>query len=226
VKHSGTPSEMNHLEYEFLNKEIADNTATIYTILNICVVGTVTLIGFILNYAAGLGAIAQVIHCPVSPCPPFLFLTPFLIIAPSALSIKASLKSTARIATYIQVFYESNPINIAWQTNMQKWRAQAQDNPTIRGHMTALERIFAILAWSCIGLSILSLGYEVLKLRLSPVGTNPVRALWWTPMYLITLSILILAWKKISKGLSNQWDYNAFQHFVERWKGIRHEETI
>ena len=93
-------NRFSEIEFEFLYKEIEQNAKNIFFILNMVVVSTTTIIGFLLSINR-LAINRLEIDMQLLPS---LFLLPLIIILPSILSVTAQLNSTARIAAYINIF--------------------------------------------------------------------------------------------------------------------------
>lgn len=214
-----------NIEYGALYQEILENTKTIYSILSICIAAFTAIVSGIAVIINGF-----LTHLP-TPQPsspslteldykvfffPFLFLLPFLVLLPSIILVTSSLNSTARIATYMQVFYENNNKNgISWQTRIQRFRKEKQ----FRVLSGSLSFLFNIIGFACLGFSLITetlvFFFVIIK------GNINYITILITVVYLIT--ILGLFWRLLflTKQLREKWSDEYFDKLTDAWERIR-----
>jgi hypothetical protein len=125
-------------EYDNLNKEISDNSAKVFQVILFCTGG----VGAILSWVLAADVTRFPLGAKVYPFA--LIFLPALIILPSIILIETCLRSSARIAGYIEVFYEGSRNGLHWQQAVQQYRKKF---PSKRGLAKSLLWVFRGLSF-------------------------------------------------------------------------------
>jgi len=191
--------DFRRIEYENLYKEISDNSARIYIILNICVPSTAALLG----YAFTLDAKETPFGDAMTP---FFLLLPLAIILPAMVFVSSSLNSTARVASYIKVFYEDETCSISWQNRMQQLRRENKRDGRLRlrAFKGSLTSIFFILGLVSITISIVTSMYAQLDWSVYVV-------------YILIVCLLLFRLVALSKRIESKLSVENFEKLTSFW---------
>jgi len=196
--------DLKKAEYDALYKEIQENSAKVYQVLNISVLSTAALLSYSFSNTTRLPFGQHVL--------PFLLLLPYLVIIPSLRLVRASLHSTVRIASYLKIYYEGVNSLIAWQTSMQLYRKK-YDSSTTRPFRFGLAWVFVALCISTSSTSIITF--------ISMWGDKVNHKNEFVVLYcLLALFTLIFAVLEISK-VKNKLRREAFTAEEEKWVHLR-----
>ena len=218
------PSDFQKAEYEALNNEIQEHSTRLYQVLAFAVGGAGGLLGYVFNLDRTKSGYNELF-------PPFLFLLPFLVLAPSSLLVQSCLHSTARIASYIQFKYENSETGIAWQTDIQAYRDFQKRNAqpfwrfkeTFRGlgfwrrpFRWALVSVFGSLGLTSILASFVAFWIAIHTHIFASINRkHTFCALYLTASFFL-LGLLVMACVSLFKG----WSAAAFQAEGTTWESV------
>ncbi len=182
--------------------EIQSNSKSVDSALALIVTSATGIIGISAKLGDGLNFVA--------------FLLPFIIIIPATYFIYSQLNSTARIASYIKVFHESQASGILWESRLSVLRSMPAEASNSRFSISLLGMIGGVSAICLLGVC-----YQIF------VIAKIVFADGSTYMDMTYLIFLILAVGIVGflmhKGLTNI--HNAKKHYAiryyQKWLMIR-----
>ncbi len=137
--------------FEALNTEMRSNSDIVARLVIVAATGSATVVGFGVQLEES-----------------GVFLAAFTILLPAILFVSSQMDSTARIAAYISVKYESTATNVSWETDLMAFRAFKEgsnnysERPrrwSIRQYELSAFGMFGIIGCSCVVLAFYFLDY-------------------------------------------------------------------
>lgn len=212
-------NQLQAIEYNNLCQEILANSVRVDTALNICIIGTTTLIGYFLTRG-------------ITVWSPFLLFIPFSVLLPTIKYVIASLNSTARIASYISVFYEQEFKGIAWQSRIQKFRALeklGKVEKRFRGFRKGLITIFTLFGLACMLLSIILL-FSELKSWINEWNweiRSTIKFYYIVLLgYIILLIGIVYFWQKFMRQLGKTLSSDWYEKVIDTWDKMKKNEQM
>lgn len=185
--------------------EIQSNSKSVDSALALIVTSATGIIGISTKLGDGLNY--------------FAFLLPFIIIIPATYFIYSQLNSTARIASYIKVFHESQESGILWESRLSLLRSMPAEASKSRFSISLLGMISGVSSICLLGVC-----YQIFIVAKTVFGDGNT---YMDKTYLIFLILTVgIVGFLLHKGLINI--HNAKRNYAtsyyHKWLAIREEE--
>lgn len=190
-------------EWKRLNDEIKTNSGRMYATLGLVIGGTSAL----LKLAAGIDGPGASLFC----------LLPFVLLIPASLFVYSQTNSTARIAAYIRVFFETTESGLQWETRLDSLKSLPANNKQVKvfgsSFTNSITKILAGLGWVSIGA-----GLYFLITRFEPNCSNTYWVIVdiFTGLSLLGLNVLWITNEQIKKARE---DFG--KGYIDDWKTVK-----